>query len=209
MPTRPDHVAAWLGISRVGGVVALINTRLVGQSLAHCINVANADQRQFSPTNSPSHSRRRVRIWRAHRKFGPPGEANLAASLAQFDGAPLSQAERRDVTINDRALLIYTSGTTGLPKAASISHRRILNWGGWFAGLTDAKPDDRLYNCLPVHHSVGGIVAPCSMLFAGASVALAEKFSATNFWSDIVRFDCTLVQYIGELCRYLVKAPVS
>ena len=52
-----------------------------------------------------------------------------------LDGSPLTPAERREVTINDRALLIYTSGTTGLPKAASISHRRILNWGGWFAGL--------------------------------------------------------------------------
>src|SRR6201986_5530258 len=122
---------------------------------------------------------------------------------------PPRSSERRDVTIGDRALLIYTSGTTGLPKAASISHRRILNWGGWFAGLTDAKPDDRLYNCLPVYHSVGGVVAPCSMLFAGASVALAERFSATNFWSDLVRFDCTLFQYIGELCRYLLKAPAS
>ena len=43
MPNRPDYVAAWLGISKVGGVVALINTKLVGQSLAHCINVADAD----------------------------------------------------------------------------------------------------------------------------------------------------------------------
>src|SRR5690349_17927536 len=43
MPTRPDYVAAWLGISRIGGVVALINTKLVGQSLAHCLNVAKAD----------------------------------------------------------------------------------------------------------------------------------------------------------------------
>ena len=43
MPTRPDYIAAWLGITRVGGVVALINTRLVGLSLSHCINVADAD----------------------------------------------------------------------------------------------------------------------------------------------------------------------
>ena len=40
MPNGIDYVAAWLGISRVGGVVALINTKLVGQSLAHCIDVA-------------------------------------------------------------------------------------------------------------------------------------------------------------------------
>ena len=43
MSSRPDYIAAWLGISKVGGVVALINTRLIGQSLSHCVNVANAD----------------------------------------------------------------------------------------------------------------------------------------------------------------------
>ncbi|MBV8924007.1 MAG: long-chain-acyl-CoA synthetase [Bradyrhizobium sp.] len=206
MPTRPDYIAAWLGISRVGGVAALINTRLVGQSLAHCINVAKAahvilagELAEMFETARP-HLARAPRIWT---------DTSLGAVLAQLDGGPLSSAERRDVTIDDRALLIYTSGTTGLPKAASISHRRILNWGGWFAGLTDARPDDRLYNCLPLHHSVGGVVAPCSMLFAGASLALAGKFSAREFWGDLVRFDCTLFQYIGELCRYLLQAPVS
>jgi len=123
-----------------------------------------------------------------------------------MDPAHLSVTERRGTTIDDRALLIYTSGTTGLPKAASISHRRILNWGGWFAGLTGASPEDRLYDCLPVCHSVGSVVAPCSMLFAGASVVLADGFSPSGFWDDVVRFDCTLFQYVGELCRYLLKA---
>jgi fatty-acyl-CoA synthase len=206
MPTRPDYIAAWLGISRVGGVVALINTKLVGQSLAHCVNVAKADHIILADELADAFETARPHLARESKVWT---DARLAAALTQLDGGPLSPAERRGVTINDRALLIYTSGTTGLPKAASISHRRILNWGGWFAGLTDAASDDRLYNCLPVYHSVGGIVAPCSMLFAGGSVALAEKFSASNFWSDLVRFDCTLFQYIGELCRYLLKAPVS
>jgi fatty-acyl-CoA synthase len=203
MPNRPDYVAAWLGISRVGGVVALININLVGPSLAHCINIAKpshvilADELTKAYAGAARDIANRPTVWAAH------------AMLGGIDDAPLSAAERRTVTINDRALLIYTSGTTGLPKAASISHRRVLNWAGWFAGLTGATPDDRLYDCLPVHHSVGGIVAPCSMLRAGASAVLAEKFSARHFWRDIVRFDCTLFQYIGELCRYLVKAPPS
>src|SRR5260370_779764 len=42
MPNRPDYLACWLGISRVRGTAALINTRLVGRSLAHCIDVARA-----------------------------------------------------------------------------------------------------------------------------------------------------------------------
>jgi fatty-acyl-CoA synthase len=212
MPSRPDYIAAWLGISKVGGVVALINTKLVGPSLSHCINVADAghvilaDELADAFETALPHLNRAPEIW-IH--GGPSREASIDTALDAIEGSPLSVAERRGTTINDRALLIYTSGTTGLPKAASISHRRILNWGGWFAGLTNASPEDRLYDCLPVYHSVGGIVAPCSMLSAGASVVLADKFSASTFWHDVVRWDCTLFQYIGELCRYLLKAPPS
>jgi fatty-acyl-CoA synthase len=210
MPSRPDYIAAWLGIAKVGGVTALINTKLVGLSLSHCINVADADHVILADDFAGvfeaalAYSNRAPKIW-SH--GGNSGEERIDLILDTMDGSPLSPTERRGVTINDRALLIYTSGTTGLPKAASVSHRRILNWGGWFAGLTNASPEDRLYDCLPVYHSVGGVVAPCSMLSAGASVVLSAKFSASDFWHDIVRWDCTLVQYIGELCRYLLKAP--
>ena len=37
--------------------------------------------------------------------------------------------------------------------------------------------------------------------------SIRDKFSAQNFWDDIRDWDCTLFQYIGELCRYLVNAP--
>jgi len=212
MPPQPDYLAAWLGITKVGGVAALINTKLVGSSLAHCMDVAAAGHVIVGQDLADVFEevlpllKRAPKVWR-HREA--TGETGLEAALALLDADPLTPGERREVSIEDRALLIYTSGTTGLPKAASISHRRILNWGGWFAGLTDATPEDRLFNCLPLFHSVGGVVAPCSMLTAGASVVLPEKFSVGSFWRDVVRWDCTLFQYIGELCRYLLKSPVS
>jgi fatty-acyl-CoA synthase len=212
MPTRPEYLAAWLGISKVGGVVALINTKLVGTSLSHAINLARArhlivtaDFAAILKTAMP-HLDPVPQLW-FH--GGDGSEARIDAALDLMDGSPLASHERRGIVIDDPALLIYTSGTTGLPKAARISHRRILNWGFWFAGLTNAAPDDRLYDCLPVHHSVGGIVAPCSMLAAGASAVLAGKFSVRDFWRDVVRWDCTMFQYIGELCRFLLRAPPS
>jgi fatty-acyl-CoA synthase len=212
LPSQPDYLAAWLGITKVGGIAALINTKLVGSSLAHCIDIADAGHVIVGHDLAAGFAevlprlKRAPKIWR-HGEGA--GETSLRTALAGLEGAPLSSAERGEVSINDRALLIYTSGTTGLPKAASISHRRIFNWGGWFAGLTDAVPEDRLFNCLPLFHSVGGVVAPCSMLAAGASVVLSDRFSAGSFWHDVVRWDCTLFQYIGELCRYLLKAPAS
>ena len=116
-------------------------------------------------------------------------------------------AESREITIDDRALYIYTSGTTGMPKAANVSHARVMQWGLWFAGMMDAQPSDRLYNCLPMYHSVGGVLAPGAMLAAGGSLVVREKFSASQFWSDIIRWECTAFQYIGELCRYLLHSP--
>ena len=107
----------------------------------------------------------------------------------------------------DRALYIYTSGTTGLPKAANVSHFRLMQWSHWFAGMMDTRPNDRMYNCLPMYHSIGGVVAIGAPLVNGGSVVIRERFSASHFWDDVVEWNCTLFQYIGELCRYLVNSP--
>src|SRR6185437_744332 len=80
-------------------------------------------------------------------------------ALANFGADPLPDAERTAPSLADRALCIYTSGTTGLPKAAVVSHYRLMQWSHWFAGLMDITPADRLYDCLPMYHSVGGVVA--------------------------------------------------
>jgi fatty-acyl-CoA synthase len=103
--------------------------------------------------------------------------------------------------------LIYTSGTTGAPKAAYVTHGRVMEWSFWFAGMMGTAPDDRLYNCLPMYHSVGGIVAIGAMLVRGGSVLIRAGFSASQFWDDVVDGDCTIFQYIGELCRYLTATP--
>jgi fatty-acyl-CoA synthase len=39
MPNCPEYLAIWLGVTRVGGVVALINTNLVGDALRHVIDI--------------------------------------------------------------------------------------------------------------------------------------------------------------------------
>lgn len=36
---------------------------------------------------------------------------------------------------------------------------------------------------------------------------LKKKFSASQFWNDCRKYNVTVFQYIGELCRYLCKQP--
>jgi fatty-acyl-CoA synthase len=82
-----------------------------------------------------------------------------------------------------------------------------MQWSHWFAGMLDTKPSDRMYDCLPLYHSVGGVVATGATLVCGGAVVLRERFSAREFWRDMVEERCTLFQYIGELCRYLLHSP--
>ena len=94
-----------------------------------------------------------------------------------------------------------------MPKAANINHYRVMLASCAFAGVMDTKPTDRMYDCLPMYHTAGGVVATGALLLNGGSVVIREKFSAREFWDDVVRYECTLFQYIGELCRYLVHSP--
>jgi fatty-acyl-CoA synthase len=94
-----------------------------------------------------------------------------------------------------------------LPKAANINHYRVLLAMQGFAGVTDARASDRMYTCLPMYHTNGGVVAPGAVLMVGGACVIRERFSTREFWADIVRHDCTMFVYIGELCRYLVNSP--
>ena len=209
MPNCPEYMAVWLGITRVGGIVSLLNTNLVGDSLVHAINIVAPKHvivdaalveafTEIATRISPE-----IRTWthsENDRRF-----SCIDDEIAQSEKIGPASSEYRAPTIFDRALYIYTSGTTGLPKAANVSHFRLMQWSHWFAGMMDTHADDRMYNCLPMYHSVGGVAAIGSMLVNGGSVVLRERFSASGFWDDVTESNCTIFQYIGELCRYLVN----
>jgi fatty-acyl-CoA synthase len=206
---QPDFMAIWLGITKIGCVVALINTNLSGPALAHCIDIAQprhviADARLLqSVLDAQSHLKSDAKIWQhgGRDKDFP----HIEDSVAKTSSVSAGDLELRRPHLDDTALYIYTSGTTGLPKAAKVSHRRVLLWSYWLAGMMDTQPSDRMYDCLPMYHSIGGVAAPGAVLVTGGSLVIRERFSVRNFWKDIVTWDCTLFQYIGELCRYLVN----
>jgi fatty-acyl-CoA synthase len=216
MPNRPEYLAIWLGITGAGGAVALLNTNLSGPSLAHCIDlvapkhVIVAAGLGAALASAEPHLATKPKIWMHGESAGAKLPLpRIDRAVEAFPGGALSGAERPVLTIEDRALFIYTSGTTGMPKAANVNHYRLMLASLGFAGVMDTRASDRMYDCLPMYHTTGGVVAIGALLVKGGSVVIREKFSASAFWDDVTRHDCTMFQYIGELCRYLVNAPPS
>ena len=204
MRNRPEYAAIWLGLTRMGAVVALVGPDLQGAALAHALRVAGASLAIAAPDGAAA--MRAAGFEGAIWTLGA-GERRLDEAVDLCTGGVLVDGEASPVSLDDRALRIFTSGTTGFPKAAEVSHRKLIAWTHWFSGLAGLGEEDRLYNCLPMHHSVGGVVAVGAPLVGGGAAAIAPKFSASRFWDDVARWDCTAFQYIGELCRYLIAAP--
>lgn len=207
----PDYLAIWLGLTRAGLTVALVNTHLTGTSLAHSIRVVQpAALIAGASFLERIHSIRaqigtRTPCW-AHGSADPRWP-RIDQAIAELPGAPVEPAERAVPSLSDRALYIYTSGTTGLPKAAIVTHLRLIRWAQWFSGMMNLSAADRMYDCLPLYHSVGGVVATGATLAAGGAVVLRERFSVSRFWQDVTEQRCTVFQYIGELCRFLLAQP--
>lgn len=213
MLNRPEYIAAWLGIIRVGGVVALVNTNLTGQGLAHCLSIVRARQLILGADLAAAYDGARgmldqaPEVWVAGK--GKSNSQRIEPALEALPGDALSASERASLSIEDPALYIYTSGTTGLPKAAVINHYRLQAVMAAYAALTRSTERDRIYDTLPLYHTTGGLIAPGIALMNGGSCFIRERFSARQFWDDVVEQDCTMFQYIGELCRYLLNAPTS
>lgn len=211
MPNKPEYIIAWIGIIRAGGVAALLNTNLTGTSLAHCISIVEAkhlildvELEQNLATAMPHvYTPPTIWAWGGAAK----GAENLDEALEKASSKSLSAADMPALTINDPALYIYTSGTTGLPKAANISHYRVQSIMNGFSAAVNAKPDDRMYIAMPLYHSSGGVLALGTVLTVGGAAILRDTFSARHFWSDCVKYEATMFQYIGELCRYLLNSP--
>jgi fatty-acyl-CoA synthase len=123
--------------------------------------------------------------------------------------SPSAPAVKLNLSTTATAILVYTSGTTGKSKAAKVSHLRWFVGSSMFRWFVGIQSQDRYYVCLPLYHASASMLATGMCFLSGATLVLARKFSATNFFPDCVKHDCTVVQYVGELARYLLATPSS
>lgn len=60
---------------------------------------------------------------------------------------------------------------------------------------------------MPLYHSSAALLGFCTCLVNGNAIILGRKFSTKTFWSEVRASNATIIQYVGETCRYLLAAP--
>ncbi|XP_004586433.2 long-chain fatty acid transport protein 6 [Ochotona princeps] len=211
MTNEPDFIHVWFGLAKLGCVVAFLNSNIRAHCLLHCIRtcepaalVVGADLLEAVEEMLPS-LLKDISVWGMQDSV-PQGVISLKNKLSTSSDDPVPRSHNRASSLKSTYLYIFTSGTTGLPKAAVITQLQALkaSAGLWAFGCTT---DDIIYITLPLYHSSASLLGIGGCVELGATCVLKKKFSASQFWNDCKKYNVTVFQYIGELCRYLCKQP--
>ncbi|XP_037689940.1 very long-chain acyl-CoA synthetase isoform X2 [Choloepus didactylus] len=213
MGNEPAYLYLWLGLLKLGCAMACLNYNIRAKSLLHCFQCCGAKVLLASPELQaaieevmPSLKKDDVSIYYVSRTSNTQGVDSFLDKVDEVSAEPIPESWRSEVTFSTPALYIYTSGTTGLPKAAVINHQRI--WYGTGLAITSGiKENDVIYTTLPLYHSAALLIGVHGCILTGATLALRTKFSASQFWDDCRKYNVTVIQYIGELLRYLCNSP--
>ncbi|CAC5393600.1 unnamed protein product [Mytilus coruscus] len=208
----PDYIWTFLGLLKLGIISALLNTNVRGETLINAMDVTDTKAVIVGQGEDLYDA-----VHEIIDSIGIPvyvmGKFPSADSrfrswdslMMQSSPADISTTVRSHIDMYSPACYLFTSGTTGLPKAAIALQGKLSQWALLFRSI-DVKQDDVIYDVLPFYHGVG-LTGMLSAAAVGCSIVIRKKFSAHNFWADCRKYKVTIVQYIGELCRYVLAVP--
>ena len=133
------------------------------------------------------------------------------ARVVQYSGIEsLTFAKQTSVHLtptqpNSPAVLIYTSGTTGVPKGALLSHKNVLSGGRNTALAHEVVSTDISFCVLPLYHINAEMVSIASALVSNSCVVTVGKFSVSNFWQIIEKYQCTWFSVVPTIINYLLN----
>lgn len=202
----PEYLLLWFGLEALNACPAFINCNLTAGPLKHSVKLCDS---------------RYLIADRAIRDLVQPCEDELKADniqtiyydeamIASFsDRTPIPKSLHEGIKPDHLCCLIYTSGTTGMPKGVILGRAREINTARSVSTYLKLKPGNRMYTCLPMYHGAGHGLCVTPSVFAGSTVVLSRKFSHKTFWPEVHKSNADILQYVGELCRYLTNAPPS
>jgi len=219
LPNCPEYLSLLFGAAKIGAVTVPINTAYKGDLLAHIINNCDAEalvvDEQYLEVVSGIADR--LDGLRAILFFSEHGRSSAAAtefrhitshSLDILNEASSEEPEA-EVRHTDPVMILYTGGTTGPSKGVVMTHHFYYFYARMVARSVGYTEADVSYTCMPLFHINAQIGSVVSALFAGAQVALYQRFSAGSFWDEIRSSGATVFLGMGAVGNILMKNPPS
>ncbi|KAH6655706.1 AMP-binding enzyme [Truncatella angustata] len=154
---------------------------------------------------------------RAARKFNAAiaecywDETKKEVALDVKDPGQLKGKAKQDVLkaqSDDVALVLHTSGTTSRPKVVPLTHRNLVRTMGNIQNTYELTSDDRTMLVMPLFHVHGLLCALLAPFYAGGSIIVPNKFSASEFWQDFQTHKANWYTAVPTIHQILLKSPI-
>ena len=60
---------------------------------------------------------------------------------------------------------------------------------------------------MPLYHGTANLLGLLPCLLIGSTIIIGHKFGNKTFWPEVRESKATIIQYVGETCRYLLASP--
>lgn len=211
LPNCPAFLEAWMGLARAGAVLVAINTRWQEGEIGHFLSLTGPRFALVSRELEAVFRQGAVRCGDLERTIviDTGGQFAEAVRLRDDQLKPAATPVPVEVRSADPISFISTSGTTGRPKAVVQTHGNFVLTGEGYASWVHLRPEERVYLCLPLFHINSQAYSTMGVIAAGATIVLAERFSASRFWADMNRYNVNVFNYVGSMIAVLLQRDPS
>jgi len=204
LENTPDHVFWIAAASLAGAVVVGANSSRSGPEIADDLRHADADLIVTEP---------RLRHLVDGESHGVPDERVLVVGTPEHDAwlAPYRGAGLPDTSPSpkDIAFLIFSSGSTGRPKAVILGQERLGVLAETMSERVRFTRDTVTYLCMPLFHGNALMMNLAPAMYAGCTVGLTRRFTASRFSQEIHELGATYVNYVGRALSYVLAHPAD
>ena len=212
MENCPEFLLLIFGLCKLGAVEVPINTAHKGDLLAYMLNKTDS---RLIVTDSKFLDRINPVLPRLPKVEGVIVMDTTGEGMPQLERSVVNLNlimnnngvyEKENVLWSDPFVIMFTSGTTGPSKGSLLPHNYALLIAELLIESCEFTEEDCFYNFLPLFHTHAQYIITLLALMCGAKMVLGERFSASNFWDDVRRYDCTEASYLGAVLPILYKA---
>jgi crotonobetaine/carnitine-CoA ligase len=201
LENSPAFLFCWFACARVGAVAIDTNTRYAPDELRHALDLTGA-------VGAVTHEHLVDRLAESGAELGWTVTIDeTTGTCPDLRGDPTT-LENRPPDPGAALCVQFTSGTTSRPKAVLFTHANAL-WGGR-VGAAHGRlvADDAVLVYAPLFHTAALSWQTLSTFWAGGTVVLLPKYTASRFWEVSLRHRCTHTNVLGIMLRTLGEQPV-
>lgn len=205
LPNSLEFITSWFALANIGAIMVPTNPLSTSDEMEYVLNhsesvllITEEEYMNKFANLDKLPNLKQILLVRYKGKDFNAQDLNRLIAISKPD-IPDIQLDSGDI-----AAMLYTSGTTSKPKGVQITHSNYIYTGELMSKSIRLSPNDRQFIVLPLFHGNAQYYSTMSALTVGASIAIAERFSASRYFKQAKKLGVTVGSLFAAPIRMIL-----